>query len=418
MSARKFISGATPISRSVILLPRDSMHVRLPARGTMASTSMSREYQNDVISESSPKIATEEKIAVKDAEGQKIERPTEVAGKKVDGNNGEKSEKKRKTIAEMDEDLRAKMEGREGAAGVSYEGGKPVTDGFGRGVKSNMFRNGSCNQHITHDRISQSESESQPTRLGRKEKKRHNTAGQSHSRNSTLRKEQISWSENISHAKTEKNEDFQNYERLKKEYRLLSKKKDGRSQGSGSGEREKGAPKGDPNERFRDGKPLSEKEEVQPGDSERGMQDGVAACGNVFNPSTTDNDNDISHSNTDRSHSFSSNGMNTCLDLYEKPRCGLVRLEQDGTDDQEIEKYEDSFCRITGPTTYLLDTMIGSDLILDRGKIHSWRVEGNKDLAHFVLRPLPRLDWRIGEDNSLFLTKAFAGFSGETVAKE
>lgn len=40
----------------------------------------------------------------------------------------------------MDEELRAKMEGREGAAGVSYEGGKPVTDGFGRGVKSNMFR--------------------------------------------------------------------------------------------------------------------------------------------------------------------------------------------------------------------------------------------------------------------------------------
>ncbi|TGO45613.1 hypothetical protein BCON_0378g00040 [Botryotinia convoluta] len=140
MFASKIISGATPISRSAILLSKNSMHVRLPTRGTMASTSISRKYHNDVISESSPKVATEEKIAVKDTEGQKTERPAEVAGKKVDGNNGEKTEKKRKTIAEMDEELRAKMEGREGAAGVSYEGGKPVTDGFGRGVKSNMFR--------------------------------------------------------------------------------------------------------------------------------------------------------------------------------------------------------------------------------------------------------------------------------------
>ncbi|EMR83458.1 hypothetical protein BcDW1_7892 [Botrytis cinerea BcDW1] len=85
-------------------------------------------------------MTAEEKTAVKDAEGPNIERSTEVARNKVDGKNGEKSKKRRKTIAEMDEELRAKMEGREGAAGVSYEGGKPVTDGFGRGVKSNMFR--------------------------------------------------------------------------------------------------------------------------------------------------------------------------------------------------------------------------------------------------------------------------------------
>ncbi|KAF7882273.1 uncharacterized protein EAF01_011725 [Botrytis porri] len=140
MFARNIISGATPISRSAILLPKGSKHARPPIRGTLASISISREYHNDVTSESSPKVPTEEKIAVKDAEGQKIERSTEVAGKEVDGNYGEKAEKKRKTITEMDEELRAKMEGREGAAGVSYEGGKPVTDGFGRGVKSNMFR--------------------------------------------------------------------------------------------------------------------------------------------------------------------------------------------------------------------------------------------------------------------------------------
>ncbi|TGO75166.1 hypothetical protein BELL_0230g00010 [Botrytis elliptica] len=80
-------------------------------------------------------MAAKEEISVEGAEGQVIERSTEVAGKKVDGKHGGKFEKRRKTIAEMDEELMAKMEGREGAAGVSYEGGKPVTDGFGRGVK-------------------------------------------------------------------------------------------------------------------------------------------------------------------------------------------------------------------------------------------------------------------------------------------
>ncbi|THV53135.1 hypothetical protein BGAL_0058g00080 [Botrytis galanthina] len=144
MFVRKIISGATPISRSPILLPKCSMHVKSPIRSTLASVFISREYHNDVNSESNPEVVTEGKMAVKmaaeAAEGQKIERSTEVTREKADGNNGEKPEKKRKTIAEMDEELRAKMEGREGAAGVSYEGGKPVTDGFGRGVKSNMFR--------------------------------------------------------------------------------------------------------------------------------------------------------------------------------------------------------------------------------------------------------------------------------------
>ena len=140
MLGRKIINGSITISRSAIFLPKNSMHMRLPTRGALASTFRSREYHDDVISKSRPKMTAEEKTAVKDAEGPNIERSTEVARNKVDGNNGEKSEKRRKTIAEMDEELRAKMEGREGAAGVSYEGGKPVTDGFGRGVKSNMFR--------------------------------------------------------------------------------------------------------------------------------------------------------------------------------------------------------------------------------------------------------------------------------------
>ncbi|KAF7920453.1 hypothetical protein EAE99_008067 [Botrytis elliptica] len=140
MLTRKIINGSIVISRSAIFLPKNSMHVRLPTRGTLAWTSVSREYHDDAISNSISKMAAKEEISVEGAEGQVIERSTEVAGKKVDGKHGGEFEKRRKTIAEMDEELMAKMEGREGAAGVSYEGGKPVTDGFGRGVKSNMFR--------------------------------------------------------------------------------------------------------------------------------------------------------------------------------------------------------------------------------------------------------------------------------------
>lgn len=48
---------------------------------------------------------------------------------------------KKKTIAELDEELRLKLEGvsgEGGTAGVEYEGGKAV--GLKRGVKENMFR--------------------------------------------------------------------------------------------------------------------------------------------------------------------------------------------------------------------------------------------------------------------------------------
>ncbi|CRK37669.1 hypothetical protein HYQ45_014563 [Verticillium longisporum] len=48
---------------------------------------------------------------------------------------------KRKTMAELDAELRLKMEGisgEGGAAGVEYEDGK--AEGLKRGVKSNMFR--------------------------------------------------------------------------------------------------------------------------------------------------------------------------------------------------------------------------------------------------------------------------------------
>ncbi|KAK1657561.1 hypothetical protein BDP55DRAFT_567067, partial [Colletotrichum godetiae] len=49
--------------------------------------------------------------------------------------------KMKKTIAELDEELRLKLEGISGdggASGVEYEGGK--AEGLKRGVKANMFR--------------------------------------------------------------------------------------------------------------------------------------------------------------------------------------------------------------------------------------------------------------------------------------
>lgn len=48
---------------------------------------------------------------------------------------------RKKTIAEMDEELKLKLEGMSGeggSAGIEYEGGK--AEGLKRGVKSNMFR--------------------------------------------------------------------------------------------------------------------------------------------------------------------------------------------------------------------------------------------------------------------------------------
>ncbi|KAF7917431.1 uncharacterized protein EAE98_010194 [Botrytis deweyae] len=62
------------------------------------------------------------------------------------------------------------------------------------------------------------------------------------------------------------------------------------------------------------------KRKVQPADFERSMQDSVAACSNVFNPSSTDNFDAITHSNADRSHKGSSNGTDTCSNRNEKPR--------------------------------------------------------------------------------------------------
>lgn len=50
-------------------------------------------------------------------------------------------QQKKKTMAELDDELRLKLEGisgEGGGAGIEYEGGKAV--GLKRGVRENMFR--------------------------------------------------------------------------------------------------------------------------------------------------------------------------------------------------------------------------------------------------------------------------------------
>lgn len=70
----------------------------------------------------------------------KTEKQTETEGRKEDGRE-EGMKGKRKTMKQLDDELREKLEGREGGgAGVAYEGGKPVTESYGRGVRSNIFR--------------------------------------------------------------------------------------------------------------------------------------------------------------------------------------------------------------------------------------------------------------------------------------
>ncbi|KAE9369330.1 hypothetical protein N431DRAFT_46353 [Stipitochalara longipes BDJ] len=73
---------------------------------------------------------------------QNDEMPTEEGKKAASAQQIEKEVKqKNKTMAELDEELRLKLEGvsgEGGTAGVEYEGGKAV--GLKRGVKENMFR--------------------------------------------------------------------------------------------------------------------------------------------------------------------------------------------------------------------------------------------------------------------------------------
>ncbi|RAL60699.1 hypothetical protein DID88_010017 [Monilinia fructigena] len=149
-SIPRIISSATSTSssRPAIIVPRISVPAYV--HGIRASMPMIwRNYHEDRSLKSKEERGLGDKVESKlrkEESGGKDQRGNGVdGGEKANSNKGEKKgketvEMKRKTFAEMDEELRAKMEGREGAAGVSYEGGKPVTDGFGRGVKSNMFR--------------------------------------------------------------------------------------------------------------------------------------------------------------------------------------------------------------------------------------------------------------------------------------
>jgi hypothetical protein len=61
--------------------------------------------------------------------------------KSADKPSSEETKPKKKTQAELDQELLAKLQGHEddgGAAGIEYEDGKPVS--MKRSVKNNMFR--------------------------------------------------------------------------------------------------------------------------------------------------------------------------------------------------------------------------------------------------------------------------------------
>ncbi|KAF6809734.1 hypothetical protein CMUS01_13624 [Colletotrichum musicola] len=68
------------------------------------------------------------------------DKSTTTSGK-ASASDSSPHQKKKKTMAELDEEMRLKLEamsGGGGAAGVEYENGK--AEGLKRGVKSNMFR--------------------------------------------------------------------------------------------------------------------------------------------------------------------------------------------------------------------------------------------------------------------------------------
>jgi hypothetical protein len=67
--------------------------------------------------------------------------PAQTTAPSPENKAGSSNAARKKTVAEKDEELRLKLEGRSGeggSAGIEYEGGK--AEGLKRGVKSNMFR--------------------------------------------------------------------------------------------------------------------------------------------------------------------------------------------------------------------------------------------------------------------------------------
>lgn len=148
MNTGRITSVMVSFSRSAFTMPRIAAHVSA-CRGSASISIISPNHHDEGTPRSKDEMTIGSGVSMKGKMGgekvkgdSKGELRSEASNTELDGeDNAEmKVPKKRKTIAEMDEELKAKMEGREGAAGISYEGGKPVTDGFGRGVKSNMFR--------------------------------------------------------------------------------------------------------------------------------------------------------------------------------------------------------------------------------------------------------------------------------------
>ncbi|OLN87562.1 hypothetical protein CCHL11_06160 [Colletotrichum chlorophyti] len=104
-----------------------------PSRATVAATGPSITVATSAqLSTTSPPSKTESKTAT--TSNQAKNAPDENSGVSA-------PTQKKKTVAELDEDLRLKLEamsGEGGAAGVEYENG--TAEGLKRGVKSNMFR--------------------------------------------------------------------------------------------------------------------------------------------------------------------------------------------------------------------------------------------------------------------------------------
>ncbi|KAL8862181.1 MAG: hypothetical protein Q9178_001637 [Gyalolechia marmorata] len=72
---------------------------------------------------------------------QKPDSTAKLSSEPVSSDEEQKTPKKKKTMAELDEELRMKMEGKSGEggeAGLELEDGRPAA--MKRGVKNNMFR--------------------------------------------------------------------------------------------------------------------------------------------------------------------------------------------------------------------------------------------------------------------------------------
>ncbi|KAK1763853.1 hypothetical protein QBC33DRAFT_548750 [Phialemonium atrogriseum] len=122
----KRIIGSTP--SCLIGVSRNPRTARTAAGGSLAfAPSANKPYSS---AQNIPEVS---QTSTKGSETSKADPPKEE--------KREPSQPKKKTLAELDEEVRLKLEGMSGeggAAGVEYENGR--AEGLKRGVKQNMFR--------------------------------------------------------------------------------------------------------------------------------------------------------------------------------------------------------------------------------------------------------------------------------------